>query len=412
MKYSQGVQTDELQQVVDRLAAQLGRSVAIDDPQLRLLAVSRHFGDEDALRVRAVMQREADPSEKARMLSHGIADWDRPGRVPGDAEKGIKPRVCVPIREHGLLLAYLFLIDESVEDWEIARATTAAVSIGLLLYRRLVLHERQQSREEALLRDLIAADPAVRARAGEEVDEEGLLKSLEQAMVMVIELVDTPPALESAEVALRAATEHARRIEPPGTVLTVVQGRRALLLRGGDRLSDATGRALAQNVIAEVQSQADVGRCVAGLGTVRSGPDAAAVSHEQARVAARAAGVLPSLGDVTAWEDLGVYAFLLKLSPRDLSPTLYPPGLRALVERGHADSLLDTAEAYLDCAGDATRAAAALHIHRSTLYYRLERIEKATGMDLRDGRNRLTLHLGIKLTRLVGAYAELADDAS
>ncbi|TDC95440.1 CdaR family transcriptional regulator [Saccharopolyspora aridisoli] len=404
MNYSQGTQTDELQQVVDGLAAQLGRSVAVDDPQLRLLAVSRHFGDEDTLRVRAVMQREADSPETDRMLSQGIADWDRPGRVSGDVEQGIKPRVCVPIREHGLLLAYLFLIDDSVEEWEIDRAATAAAGIGLLLYRRLVLHEREQSRDEALVRDLIAADPAVRARAKEQIDEEGLVQSIEHVVAVVVEVVDLPASLDGAEVALRAATEHAKRSETPGSVLGLVQGRRALLLLLGERLTDAAGRAIAQHVVAELQAQVDVGRCVAGLGAVRSGPDAAVVSHEQARVAARAAGVLPALGDVIAWDDLGVYALLIKLAPQELTPTLYPSGLRALVER-EAGALLETAEAYLDCAGDATRTAAALHIHRSTLYYRLERIEKVTGMDLRDGHHRLTLHLGIKLSRLVGAYA-------
>ncbi|MER5216291.1 hypothetical protein ABT063_38615 [Streptomyces sp. NPDC002838] len=79
---------------------------------------------------------------------------------------------------YGLLLAFLFLIDESLEEWGIDRATTAAEDIGLLLYRRMVLHEREHIRDEALLRDLIAADPAVRARAREEIDEEGLPKSV------------------------------------------------------------------------------------------------------------------------------------------------------------------------------------------------------------------------------------------
>ncbi|MBC9731012.1 hypothetical protein [Streptomyces sp. TRM68367] len=28
--------------------------------------------------------------------------------MPGDDEQGIKPRVCVPVREHGMLLAFLW----------------------------------------------------------------------------------------------------------------------------------------------------------------------------------------------------------------------------------------------------------------------------------------------------------------
>jgi DNA-binding PucR family transcriptional regulator len=129
-------------------------------------------------------------------------------------------------------------------------------------------------------------------------------------------------------------------------------------------------------------------------------------------VPARAAALLPALGDITTWKGLGVYAFLIKISPHELTPTLYSPAVRTLVERGNTDSLLDTAEVYLDCAGDARRAANELHIHRSTLYYRLERIGKLTGMDLRDGSTRLVLHLGIKLAHLVGASPRPPDASS
>ena len=41
-----------------------------------------------------------------------------------------------------------------------------------------------------------------------------------------------------------------------------------------------------------------------------------------------------------------------------------------------------------------------LRIHKTSLYYRLRRIETLTGMCLRDGEDRLALHLGIKLVRL------------
>jgi DNA-binding PucR family transcriptional regulator len=40
-----------------------------------------------------------------------------------------------------------------------------------------------------------------------------------------------------------------------------------------------------------------------------------------------------------------------------------------------------------------------LSIHRTTLYYRLGRITELTGMDLRDGGERLAVHLGLKLAR-------------
>lgn len=117
MKYSQGVQTDELQQVVDGLAASLGRSVAVDDPQLRLLAVSRHFGDEDSLRVRAVMQREANTADTGRMRG-------RTGRPPPTAGDGDRSAGAGPLRLPGFPSR---VCGEPVEDQLQPQLETAVV---------------------------------------------------------------------------------------------------------------------------------------------------------------------------------------------------------------------------------------------------------------------------------------------
>jgi DNA-binding PucR family transcriptional regulator len=45
-----------------------------------------------------------------------------------------------------------------------------------------------------------------------------------------------------------------------------------------------------------------------------------------------------------------------------------------------------------------------LHLHRSTLYYRLERITEAVGGDLRDGEARFELMLSIRLAHIARLY--------
>ncbi len=52
----------DLQELVDALAERLKRSVAVDDRAIRLLVASRHFGDEDPVRVQSVLGREVDPA--------------------------------------------------------------------------------------------------------------------------------------------------------------------------------------------------------------------------------------------------------------------------------------------------------------------------------------------------------------
>lgn len=73
--------------------------------------------------------------------------------------------------------------------------------------------------------------------------------------------------------------------------------------------------------------------------------------------------------------------------------------MRPLLTPPHTD-LARTAEVFLDCAGQASRTAAELGIHRQTLYYRLSRVEQLTGLDLNDGEDRLLLHLALKRARL------------
>ena len=41
---------------------------------------------------------------------------------------------------------------------------------------------------------------------------------------------------------------------------------------------------------------------------------------------------------------------------------------------------------------------------RTSLYYRLQRIERLAGTDLKDGNERLSLHLALKLAHLTGRY--------
>ncbi|MFD0353860.1 PucR family transcriptional regulator, partial [Streptomyces sp. NPDC127110] len=111
--------------------------------------------------------------------------------------------------------------------------------------------------------------------------------------------------------------------------------------------------------------------------------------------AARAAAGQPGLGPVAQWSGIGPYRMLAALGagPAD------DPATRALLGPAHRE-LARTAEVFLDCAGQAGRAAAELGIHRQTLYYRLGRVEQLTGLDLDLGEDRLLLHMALKAARL------------
>ena len=59
-----------------------------------------------------------------------------------------------------------------------------------------------------------------------------------------------------------------------------------------------------------------------------------------------------------------------------------------------------TLETYLDAGGNSVQTADALHIHRSTLNYRLARIKEICDVDLSSPSTRLNLQIALKLMRL------------
>ena len=63
--------------------------------------------------------------------------------------------------------------------------------------------------------------------------------------------------------------------------------------------------------------------------------------------------------------------------------------------------LVMTLSDYLECGGNYDESAAALHIHRSTLRYRLARIAELTGHDLRKVDTRFNLHAATRAWRFL-----------
>ncbi|MFE7125542.1 helix-turn-helix domain-containing protein [Streptomyces sp. NPDC057617] len=155
-----------------------------------------------------------------------------------------------------------------------------------------------------------------------------------------------------------------------------------------------SGDALAAVLAAVARLCEGAGPAVAaGVAVPRQGLGGLADAWREAVAAARAARAQPRFGPVAEWASIGPYRLLTAL------PAAPDPAVRPLLTPAHTE-LAHTAEEFLDHAGQAGRTAAALGIHRQTLYYRLSRIEQLTGLDLDSGEDRLLLHMALKAARL------------
>ncbi len=402
----------ELQRIVDAVADQLKCSAAVDDTCFRIQVYSPEYGPVDDTRVASILHRKLEGPAVDWILGHGIAEADRATRVPGNGDMALLPRVCAPIRCRDLHLGYLWLVDaeERLTDADLDAVTEAAEAAALVMHREQLLDDLERARERELLRDLLSPDAGVRDHAaGELVDADLFVSSRRVAALELRPVPIAGTADEGLKLTIDMALTRVRRSLLLHNALHIARHNRGVLLvavheGGRDRewLAEV-GERLRSTFVRSLPADGGRWRPLVGIGgTVRSLTEAV-TSQRQAHQTTQVAEVLHT-DDVLAWDDLWIYRTLIQLPREELSTSTLPPGLVTLLGTEGAGPLLETIECFLDLAGDTKAAAERLNIHRTTLYYRLERIEKLAGLNIRNGRDRLVLHVGLKMARLAGLY--------
>lgn len=398
-----------IQGLVDRLAARLNRAVLVDDRDLRLVAASQDFGDADPARVWSLLHRRTRPED---VRHHELTRLSAPGYVPENPELELWQRLCVPVRCQGLLLGFVWVTDRYGEmpPEQVADVTSTAAEIGVLLRERLVAGERDRALQRELVEALLGRDAAARTDAWEEAVDRGLLDEGDHLAVLFVRRADQGRRPADAAVAQHAVggaqgkpggpflpdIGRLARDHPVLRALTATWPRRAIAVLAGP-----PGDCLATSVRALADDIAKAGSWRVAVGGPVPGPSGLPAARRQADIALstlRGAGA-------ACWADLSADTLVAQF-PRQLwADALLPAGIARLLADPSAPVLLPTLSAFLDCAGEAQRAAAQLRVHRTTLYYRLSRIEKVSGLSLRDGRDRLLAHLALRLQHLYGTPA-------
>ncbi|MFE0046099.1 helix-turn-helix domain-containing protein [Streptomyces albireticuli] len=408
----------DYQQLVDDISAALGAPATLEDRDFVLIAFGAHGGDDDLeltmdpVRTRSILQRRSTAAVRAWFEAFGIARAQAPLRIPPDPAAGVfKGRICLPVRHRGVVHGYVWLLDDEhlagldlsgpPADPRLAQAMETAARIGALL----AAEARAEAELGELLRELLIGRPA-----GRDAARAALREALGPSG-------DGPLALVAVTPWRTAGDAEGEEAEGSGSALAAQSGVAALcavpdslpdgspalaaLIRLRALTTPAPARTAADRLLRSPRAGGPPAAGVApvsataGLAAPRRGLAELSAAWVEALSAARAAAAEPRLGPVAEWADIGPYRALAALPPEAAAD----PSVRPLLAAAHAE-LARTAEAFLDCAGQAGRTAAALGIHRQTLYYRLARVEQLTGLDLDEGEDRLLLHMGLKAARL------------
>jgi len=281
-------------------------------------------------------------------------------------------------------------------------AEEAARHAGLLMYEEL-LAERLAS---TVLSHLLSPSQELRDTAVHQILDEGLLGQDASISVDVIQVAG--PADPELHPLLTEGLRDVTQQHPRGEILAIAHPDHGTLLvcghhgDAGDRAARVADEARAA-LERRLQRAGSPARVVAGIGDPQRDLADTHLSYRQARLAARVAALVPAIGDISVWSALGVYRTIASLPTPNTIIAATDPRLERLLADGE-DSVAHTVETYLDLGGDAQATAAKLHLHRGTLYYRLQKAERIAGINLHDGADRLAIHLGFKLLRFTGRY--------
>ncbi|MBP5936616.1 PucR family transcriptional regulator [Streptomyces acidiscabies] len=441
--------TPTYQDLVDEISGLLGVPATLESRDFELIAFGVYDSEAeldasalDPVRARSILTRRSTATVREWFEGFGITRATGPVRIPPTPEAGVyRGRICLPVRHRGVVLGYVWLLDSAaLDDARLAAAMEVTARIGVLLGDE-AQHGADLSRE---LRGVLEADAGWQREMAVAELRTGLGARAEGAHVVVcvapwgagevpsVRMVPGAVALcgvkwgggggrwgggtgssggarsgggtgrgGEATGASAGAGQHGAGSAPYGTG-SAQRGTGSASYGAGpaQRAAAPYGDALA--VLLRPVPGVDVGArlleragggAAAGVSGSREGLEELAVSWAEASAAARAALAEPRLGPVARWGEIGAYRLLTSLG------SAADPAVTPLLSPAHRE-LARTAEVYLDCAGQAGRTAAALGIHRQTLYYRLSRVEQLTGLDLDDGEDRLLLHMALKGARL------------
>lgn len=333
----------DVQAGVDDLANKLGKSVLIEDSDQYPIWWSTK-GDVDPIRQNTILYRNVEPAVADVVRKFKIRQATEPVRTPELPELGMWSRISMPIRHEEKVVGFVWILDQ---NQEVSKSDFSHIkSLAELASDELGNSASEKSKQAKLRETLI----------------DRLLHG-----------PDEKTAIELAQLE-RIPVESRIQVDAYGKI-------------GGWRLPDG----FTAHIETKTKRDATSGDSVPLIEL--------ATAYKRAVLTQRAinaGAVLP----VATWNELGPWRLIVE-APETLAVSDIHPGAQVLLDPANVE-LLETARALLDSSGDVTSIAKKLFIHRTTLYYRMDRILELTGVDLRDASSRMQLQLALWLAAFRG----------
>ena len=142
--------------------------------------------------------------------------------------------------------------------------------------------------------------------------------------------------------------------------------------------------------------------CVVGIGTTVTGIKDLARSFKEAQSALEVAKVFDTDRTIVSYDNLGIAGLIYQLPT-----TLCEMFLKEVFKRGSIESLdqetLFTIQRFFENNLNVSETSRKLFVHRNTLVYRLEKIKKLTGLDLREFEDAIVFKVALMVKKYLNA---------
>lgn len=379
--------------LAEMLADLVGHSISIENDRFEAIA-NKNIAEVDSARRYTILHGRTNPqlidALEGEYLPR-IRESLRPVYLPVMPNVGLEmERLLAPIVVHGDIYGYMWII---ADVHALSPIDMMAIEIGATVAALLMLYQESLQAAEAslkgnLIAQLIEGDGSRQTILSDQSLRYGVDLRRPCQLLMIGLRHTQPPQVSSiyrsVNRILTQTGQEAVAAQFAGQVLVLIQANQDV---------DVLAEALAQQL-----SRAN-GEMRIAISAVFSGADQLGAAHQQCNEVLQIAQRLRSQERVQRFADLGYIHTLFQAGRPSLERNSQVPVLRQLLAEKQAD-LFHTLETYLDAGGNSVQTADALHIHRSTLNYRLARIREICSVDLSSPGARMNLQVALKLIRL------------
>lgn len=304
-------------------------------------------------------------------------------RVPANEEFDTLARTVITIRHRGYPVGYVFALDPDQtipSDWHLENERTLT-ALGL----EIELLKSQSDQVQLAVRSTLSRSPATH-RIG--VDSLSSMQPFERSTRIRVLVSELKGSLPPGARLMWEGIPHidGAWAEMNGRLVTIVNENERAPMKEINR------------VCAALERSTYASGAFHGVGGEVPGLDLARQSYEEALGALRVAKTQRGSSSIVQWDRMGSWRTLVTIG-RELGLRTIDPRVALLVARESEENIAVLRE-YLERNGEVDRIAAEFHLHRSTVYSRLKRLETKYELDLNDAEDRLTVVLGLRLAQL------------